>query len=234
MFLAFLKIKLWTINSANFSRELEFSSSANPGNESISHSREERVSVISLAADHVNQSVSVSCVSGSAVGTTESATNIENYCRGPPPPCQGLVIEGDATRAFQSTITNTSYSIQEQPPPYQVSSTEHSELEVIQNVTNTTCSSQLSSLAHELLPAEDNRVETIQNVTDDTYTEERLPPTYEEAVTIFTESGAIQGVLNVWNSIQDLVQTYSAVTDAVSGVCTVQTATNLTYSGEQY
>ena len=82
-----------------------------------------------------------------------------------------------------------------------MSSTEHSELEVIQNVTNTTCSSQVSSLAHELLPAEDNRVETIQNVTDDTYTEERLPPTYEEAVTTFTESGAIQGVLNVWNSI---------------------------------
>ena len=113
-----------------------------------------------------------------------------------------------------------------------MSSTEHSELEVIKNVTNTTCSSQVSSVAYQLLPAEDNRVETIQNVTDDTYTEERLPPTYEEAVTIFTESGAIQGVLNVWNSIQDLVQTYSAVTDAVSGVCTVQTATNLTYSGE--
>lgn len=74
----------------------------------------------------------------SAVGTIASAVNTENSCRGPPPPYQGIVIEGDVAREIQSDITNVSYSIQEQPPAYQVSFTRDSELEVIENFTNTT------------------------------------------------------------------------------------------------
>ena len=84
------------------------------------------------------------------------------------------------------------------------------------------------------MPTEINRVRTIQNVTDDIYTPQRLPPTYEEAVTNFTESGAIQGILNVPNSIHDIVQVYSAVTTEVSRVGTVQAATNYTYSSREY
>ena len=291
MFLGFLEIKLWAINSANFSSELEFSSSANRGNEAMLQSGEERASVISFAADHVNQSASVGCISvdqtldvsnttnfghqwphqypcaaaeptigaptrvatnvshsfvelppedrvftteDSAIGTIESATNIDNSCRGPPPPYQGLVIEGGTEREIQTINTNVSYSIQEQPPAYQVSSTEDSELEMVQNVTNTNYSSQESLVAYQPLAAEGSRLRTIQNVMDDIYSEQRLPPTYEEAVTDFTESGAIQGILNVSNSIQDLVQTYSAVANEASGVSEVQPATNHTYSSGEY
>ena len=193
MVLGAVKIILCAINSDNFSRKLDLSSSSNLGKETMSHAVEEKVSVISLAAAHVNQSASVGsigedqildvsnttnlghqrlhqyqCAVGeptmraltrvssnvshssielppkdwvfatehSAVGTTENVTNIENSCQGPPSPYQELVIEGDAAREVYSNIANDSYSIQEQPPVYQVSFTRDSELEVIQNFTN--------------------------------------------------------------------------------------------------
>ena len=170
----------------------------------------------------------------SAVGTIASAVNTENSCRGPPPPYQGIVIEGDVAREIQSDITNVSYSIQEQPPAYQVSFTRDSELEVIENFTNTTYSSQESLVEYLPLPADGSRVGTVQNVVNDIYTERRLPPTYDEAVTTFTESGAVHDILNVSNSNQDLVQTYLAVTDEANGVRTVQAATNHTYSSGEY
>ena len=244
LFLAFVKIKLWVVNSANISREFEFPSSANPETGRITQSREERGTVIFLASLHVHQSALLGFISidqishapnikgfnhqwlhqyqcvaaepeiaaptpidtnvsnsfiedqvfttdDSAVETIESARNIENFCRIPPPPYHNLVTKGDTAREVQSIMTNFSYSIQEPPPAYEVFSTGDSVLGRIQNVINTTYLNQEPLVAYQPFQAGGSRVGTNQNIADDTCRAQGPPPTYEESVTIFTESGAI-------------------------------------------
>ena len=195
MVLGAVKIILCAINSDNFSRKLDLSSSSNLGNEAMSHAVEEKVSVISLTAAHVNQSASVGSIGEDQILDVSNTTNLGHQRLH-----QYQCAVGEPTmRALTRVSSNVyvSHSSIELPPKDWVFATEHSAVETIESVTNIENSCQgPPSPYQELVIEGDAAREVYSNITNDSYSIQEQSPVYQVSFTRDSKLEVIQNFTN--------------------------------------
>ena len=219
LFLGFVKIKLWVVNSANLSRELEFSSSSNLGNEAISQSGEERAAVISLASDHVNQSASFGCISADQTSDALDTTGFSH-----PWLHQYQCAAAEPTIAAQTPIaTNVSNSFIEDG----VFTTDDSAVEAIESTTNISNSCRGPPPLYQRLITEGDAAREIQRIMPNvSYSIQEPPPAYQVYSTEDSELGVIQNVTNITYSSQESSIAYQPLLAGGNRVGTIQNDTD--------